>query len=149
LRLRKCLVDGSQCLRVVSKRKKEESKKKKEKRERGSESKEIERDTEELARHSSTIGGGKGKSIETIKKKEIRINSSDEGIPEGLKKKEKADVLEEAAGSVANGFKAGAVGGDVKKEKKGGGEATEAALGAGVAFQIPATSIETVLQMQV
>ena len=148
MRLRKCLVDGSQCLRVVSKRKKEESKKKKEKSERGSECKEIERDAEELARHSSTMGGDKGKSI-TIKKKEMKINLSDEGIPEGLKKKEKADVLEEAAGSVANGFKAGAVGGDVKKEKKGGGEATEAALGAGVAFQIPATSIETVLQMQV
>ena len=79
----------------------------------------------------------------------MKINLSDEGIPEDLKKKEKADVLEEAAGSVADGFKAGAVGGDVKKKKKGGGEAPEAALGAGVEFQIPAASSETVLQMQV
>jgi hypothetical protein len=95
------------------------------------------------------MGRDKGKSIETIKKKETKINSSDEGIPEGLKRKEKADGLEEAAGSVADGFKAGAVAGGVGKKKKGGGQATEAALGAGVAFEIPAASSETVLQMQV
>jgi len=147
--LRKCLVDGSHCLRVVSSSKKKESKKKKEERERESESKEIERDTEQLARNPSTMGGDKGKSIETIKKKEMKINVSGEGIPEGQKKKEKADVLEQAAGSVADGFKPGAVGGDVGKKKKGGGQATEAALGAGVAFEIPAASSETVLQMQV
>jgi hypothetical protein len=42
------------------------------------------------------MGGDKGKSIETIEKKEMKINVSDEGIPEGQKKKEKADELEVA-----------------------------------------------------
>jgi hypothetical protein len=49
------------------------------------------------------MGGDKGKNIEMIKKKEMKINVS-RGHPWRSEKKEKKDVLEEA-GSVSDGFK--------------------------------------------